>query len=863
MTWLRRIWNALRPAQTSDRIAREIDFHLAERADDLRAEGLSDDEARRRARVRFGARTAQAEHVRDIEAARWVDALRRNVRQAARGLVRTPGFTLAVVLTLAVGIGANTAVFSAINAVLLQPLPFPEGDRLMRLSQLRDEGTETPIAPVRLDEWHRLNSTFDGITGYYVEDVAETSGDLPEQIRRAWVAPRFLEVWRMAPAMGRGFNDEDYVPGGQAVVLLSDRYWRTRFAADPGVAGRTLRIGTATYPIVGVMPPTFHFSDPRVDVWCAQGISARLAQVRNATWYGGIGRLAPGVTRAQALANLTAVQRQLGEQHPETDARIGVGLEPLKDTAIGDVRGSLWLLFGSVSVLLLIACTNIAALLLARATRRRQEIAVRLSLGASRATVAAQLLTEAGVLAIVGSALGLLVGAGGIAALRRAAIDLPRIDEIAIDGSVLAYTLVSVVAVTLLCGLLPALRSARGDAAGVVRDTSRTQVATRSTAQWVLVGTQVALSVTLLTGAVLLARSIQELSRVDPGFDPRGVLTFRVSGTWAETVDYPRLIQRVEDALEALRALPGVEHAATSGWSLPGTPVQYQETATFAEGRNDSDASMVVELRGVSRDYFATMRIPLLDGEACPVGVDPAALVNRSFVARYLPDRSPVGRHLVGIGDRPTQIVGVVGDAREQGLDRVPGPTVYSCASAPNPTPRFLVRTQGDPMALAQTVRATMKELEPLRSVYDVAPLEERIGDAYAQNRLRSMLLVAFAGAALALACIGLYGTLNYVVSLRRREAGLRLALGAMRRDIVRQFLMRGLRVAAVACACGLVLSVATTRAMSSLLYGVSPTDPATFAGVAALVLAAAALAAFIPSVRAARVEPMQVLRDD
>jgi putative ABC transport system permease protein len=867
VSWLGRLWNTFRFARVQRDIDRELAFHIAERVDQLRAEGLSEDEAARRARLQFGNVTLQAERTRDMDVSAWMEALLRDTQYAIRSLARTPGFTLTVLLTLALGIGANSAVFSVIDAVLLRPLPFPGGDRLMRLRQIQDRSGETNIAPVRLEEWNRLNSTFDAITGYYMEDVSDTSGDVPERVRRAFVAPRFLDVWGIGPAIGRGFTAAEHSTGGASAVLVSDRYWRRRAGADPNVLNRTIRIGNASFPIVGVMPATFLFPDRTVDLWFPVAVDSPYAQSRRATWYTGVGRLKPGVTHEQARANLRIVQAQLREQHAETDRTIEVDVAPLKESTVGGVRRSLWLVFGAVTVLLLITCTNIAALLLSRGAHRQHEIALRRSLGASRAAVTAQMLIEAAVLAAAGGALGLAVAAGAAAALRSAAADLPRMDEIGLDWTVVLYTLASVVAVALLCGLLPAIRSARDDPAGTLSEAPRTQVSTRHSLQWLLVGAQVALSVTLLAGAGLLLRSFVELSRVNPGFEPSGVLTFRVSGNFAETGDYERLVQRIEGTLEHLRTLPGV-HGAASAVMLPGLSRQYEGTFALVEARDEADRRLVAESRIVSPEYFAVMQIPVVGGELCrsqPRGSTRAVMLNRTFVTRYLSGwESAIGLHLVA-GDvtSPTsRVVGIVGDARERGLDRAPEPTVYTCYSTPNPTPYFLLRTDVEPMALAQTVRLKIKEIEPLRSVYDIAPLEERIEGAFAENRLRTTLLVLFAVAALSLACVGLYGTLSYMVSLRRREVGLRLALGAARGGIVRQFLLQALRVVGVACVCGLALSVAFTRVLSGMLYGVSPLDPVVLAGVVAVVLVIASLAALIPATRAALVEPMQVLRD-
>jgi putative ABC transport system permease protein len=797
----------------------------------------------------------------------WMDGLARDLKHAARSLARTPGFTVTVVLTLALGIGANTAVFSAIDAVLLRPLPFPDADRLVQLQQVRGTSAATNIAPLRLEDWNRLNVTFDGITGYYMEDVSETSGEFPERVRRAFVTQRFSEVWRVEPAIGRGFTADNFRTGGSPAVLISDRYWRVRLGAAPDVIGKTIRTDSTSSPIVGVMPARFRFPDREVDLWFPSAVDFKFAQTRQATWFLGVGRLKPGVTLDHARANLDAVQAQLGQEFPDTDRDLRVTMVPLKEITVGSVRGSLWLLFGGVSVLLLITCTNVAGLLLARTRRRHHEIAVRLSLGASRLAVAAQLVIESVLLSVVGAALGLPIAAGAVAALQSGTTTLPRIDEIAIDWRIVLYTVISALVVAVACGILPALRAGRDQASGMLTEGGRTQVSSRGAVQWMLVGAQVALSVMLLAGAGLLVRSFQELSRVDAGFDTSRVLTFRISGNFGETANYDRLIARIDGTIEALRGLPGVDAAATAIF-LPGVPAQYETPFALAEAGSDPDQRFVAASRYVSPEYFSTMKIPLLAGNPCQRrarGSQVDVMVNAQFAARYLASRSSVvGLRLIdgGANKQERIITGVVGDAREAGMDREPPPTVYSCFSTPNPTPYFLVRTRTEPQDLAQTVRLMIKARDPLRSVYDIAPLEDRIGGAFAQNRLRTVLLGLFAVTALALASVGLYGTLSYIVSLRRREIGLRLALGALRGEIVRQFLMQALRVVGGACVLGLLMSLGFTRLLTGMLYGVSPADPVVLALVIGLVLVVSTLAALVPATRAAVVEPMHVLRE-
>ena len=790
-----------------------------------------------------------------------------HLRYAWRGLRKTPVFTAAVILTLALGIGANSAVFSSIYAVLLRPLPFPDADRLVTLAQVDPKLPQSAIvAPVRLEDWNRLSHTFEGITGYYSQDDSELSGELPEKLKHAFVAGRFLQVWGVSPELGRDFTPPEERFNGPSAVLISDRYWRRRFAADPRVLGRTLRLGRWSVPIVGVMPASFAFPDRDVDLWSPSPADAPFAQSRELTWYNAIGRMKPGVTPAQARADLATVQANLGRQFPKTDARMAVALQPLKESTVGGVRRSLWILFGSVTLLLLIACGNIAALLLSRAAARRQEIAVRFSLGASRLSVAAQLLSELLVLALAGAGLGLLLAGAAARIFRFLARDLPRLDEIGLDWRVILYSLVCALAATVICGLWPAMRATRRDLAESLSGAGRGQVSRRNPVQLLLVAAQIALAVTLLSGAGLLVRSFQALGRVAPGFEAEHVLTFHISTSWAETNDFPAARRRGKRILDGLRTMPGVEAAATTFW-LPGVPGKFQIELKAVEGQADPDTKILAQAREVTPGYFATMRIPLLAGEMCPDEAKTGCMmVNRSFANAYLGGTAAIGRHLVepaNAWSTPTEIRGIVGDARETGLDTPPVPTGYWCSGNLEPGTYFLVRTHGDPKAMAETVRRKVHELEPLRSVFDLTPLTAHISDAYAQNRLRTILLAFFALTAILLSSIGLYGTLSYLVSVRRREVGLRLALGAMRRQIVGQFVAQGLRVCLAGAAAGIAMAAAFTRLLAEMLYGVSPWDGLTMAAVLSLVLALALVASLLPALRASRLEPVEVLRQD
>ncbi len=789
----------------------------------------------------------------------WLETTLRNIRLSVRSLRHAPMLSLAVIVTLALGIGANSAVFSVIDAVLLRPLPFPDSDALVEITHhgLRNPAP-FPAAPARVEDWNRMSSTFQGIAGYYLDDASETSGELPEKLRRAFVSPRFLDVLQVAPQIGRNFAPEEMRTGGPNATLISDRLWRRRFAADPQVIGKQLRIGQTSPTVIGVMPASFQFPRADIDLWATVPPDAPVARTRANTWYTVLGRLKPQVTVSQATSELSGIQSQLGEQFPKTDANLTVGVQPLKEETIGGVRRSLWIVFGSVSLLLLIACANIAALLLSRAIQRKQEISIRFSLGASRSAVALQVLTETGILALCGAGLGLLLAAEAPNLFRAIAGNLPRMQEVRLDWGIALYSLGCAVMVTLVSGLLPALRGSRGESSKLAPGV-RGEVSQRHPMQWLLVGVQIALSVILLAGAGLLLRSFQALNQVHRGFESAHVLTFHISGSYAETVDYPGLTRRIERDLDFLASLPGVKSSADA-LELPGvisTPTD-QELTVSGQGA-DPDAKVQVDTRIVSPSYFETVQIAMTSGELCKPN---DAMVNETFAKLYLPHGFVAGQRL----RQPTQetlVKGVVADARERGLIDEPRPTVYFCMTSASPSPYFLLRTETDPSAMIQTVRRKLKEIEPGRAVFDLAPLSDKIGESYAETRLRTLLLVVFAGTAVSLACVGLFSTLSYLVLVRRREIGLRLALGSERARIVNLFFLKGLSVTAGACAIGLLIALGLTRLLTGMLFGVSPNDPWTLALVTVTVLFVSSAASLAPALRAARLDPMRVLREE
>jgi len=527
-------WTKLFRKRNRDKeLDREIAFHIEELVRENVAKGMDPSEARRQAMIAFGGREQTKQALRDVHSSHIIETVSFNLKAAVRFIRRAPSFSLAIILILAIGTGANSAVFSAIDAVVLRPLPFPNGDELVALYQhdSKDRDSNHFVAPVRLEDWNRLNSTFQGISGYYLDDLSETSGPLPEKVTETLVAPRFLQVLGVSPVLGRDFTPDEERFGGPDAVLISYGFWQRRFRGDPAALDKKLRVGRFSYSIVGIMPASFRFPNADVDLWAVSAPDAPFAQRRDATWFTVIGRLKTGVTLNRAQADLATVQQQLGKQFPKPDAELTVQSKPLKETVVGSVRDSLWLLYGSVSLLLLIACSNIAALLLARMSDREHEIAIRYSLGAPRSAIILQLLTEVLLLALLGSLLGVATLAGAMRGLHVLLQTLPRVEEITLNWRIALYSLSSTLITTLLCGLFPAIHGTRHGISRSLAVTGRGQASSRNRLQWSLVGVQVMFAVTLLVGAGLLLRSLQEIARVSTAS------RIRIARSWPTAVD--------------------------------------------------------------------------------------------------------------------------------------------------------------------------------------------------------------------------------------------------------------------------------------------------------------------------------------
>jgi putative ABC transport system permease protein len=789
-------------------------------------------------------------------------------RSAYRSLTRRPALSLTIVLTLGLGIGANSAIFSAVDAILLKPLPYPDAERLIKVYELNkgQAGATQLVAPVRIEEWNSRNRTLEGIAGSYFENLTDTSGTVPERVEAMRTSPRFFLVLGVQPALGRLPTLEEELFGGAPVAVLSDGFWRARFGGDPAVIGRSWTIGNQARTIVAVMPPWMRYPTASTEVWLPVQASPRLLQARQARFFTAIARLKPAVTIEQATADLDAIQARAGEQFPETDKGWGASLVPLKEESIAGVRRSLWLLLAAVALVLFAACGNVACLMLADATRRGHEIAVRLAIGARRAQVISQLLLEGALLAGAGAVVGLILAYWGTRALRTASTGLPSaVADLGVDVRLVLFTLLLGCLATLLFALAPAFQATRRDPSDALTRGGRGHVGGHHTLQRALVAAQVGLAIVLLIGAGLLIRSFAQIQTLSPGLDPRNVLAFRMSAQWTER--YDDVIQRHARTIHRLEMMPGVR-AAAFGHNLPTTG-DYPPSEFRIVGR-DRSTKLFAHGRAVSANYFRALHIPIFEGNTCSANptTPPVlkAIVSRSFVDRFFPAERAIGQALAIPGLAPGQtmeIVGIAGDVRERGILKAAEPLIYYCGFEGYwPDPYFIVSLDPARPTGVPAIRQALREIEPSRAMYSIRSLEEAISRSLAPQRMSTMLLASFAATALALASMGLYGVLAQLVAARRREIGVRLALGAEPKRIVRSIARQAVVMTLTGIAGGLLGAAAATRFMSSLVFDVPVLDPVTFVTVPLIFSAAATAAALVPARRASRIDPAEALRE-
>jgi len=797
-----------------------------------------------------------------------------DLRHATRRLLRSPGFTALAVLTVGLGVGATTVMFSAVDGVLLKPLSYPEPDRLVMIrgAVLAQPGRPGVISYPDYRDWRHESRSFETIAALRPADVTLAGAGGPERIEGARVTASFFPSLRVVPALGHLFPEELDQPGGEPVAVLGHGLWR-RLGADPALVGRSITLSGLPHTVIGILPASFRppREVERAEIFAPLALDGEALEQRGNRSLVAIGRLRAGVPIAQARAELAAVARRL-EKERSDNTGVGAMVESLHADTVGELRRPLLVLLGAVAFVLLIACTNMANLVLPRALARRREMAIRAALGARRSRLVRPLLTESIVLGVAGGIAGLALAQWGLGALvKLAPPGTPRLQDIALDGRVLGFSLGLSLATGVAFGLAPALSASRTDVQMALHGSSRSASLARHPAARFLVVAEIALSLVLMAGAGLLLESFRRLLSVDLGFDPESVLTFAVS---LPDTRYPRPHRRAgfyAELVERVRVLPGVISAAAitplplGGGSI-GTRFTVEGRPAPAPGRKPR-----AEYRAVTAGYFETMRIPVKKGRTFDAGdrrgAPPVAVVNETLAAQVFPGQDPLGQRLrIGIGTdesdpRIFEVVGVVGDVRPS----IPAPPeIY----VPHPQQSWswmslVVRTSGDPVSLAGALRREVAALDSELAVYDVRPLLELLSDSLAARRFIMALLGGFALLGLALATVGVYGVLAESVERRRGEIGLRLAVGANAGDVLRMVVGQAARLAAAGVTLGLVAAFALTRVMQGLLFGVSATDPATFAAVAGVLATAALLASYLPARRAASLDPAAVLREE
>jgi len=901
-TLLYRLKALFRRGRAENDLTEELEFHLQNEIERRIAAGMTPETARDEALRSFGGVDQTKEQCRDLRTWRFIEAFLRDVKYGLWTLRRNPGFTAVVVLTLALGIGASTAIFSVVNAVLLSPLPYQDPERLATLwetkprsvipwtptpGRLRGDSVLLGVSFPDLVDWRKLNHSFLNLAALAYQEFVLTGREGPERVEGFRVEPELLQLLGLEPLVGRRFLSEEAQPGKERVVLLSHGLWQRRFGGSD-VLNQTLTLNQQGYTIVGVLKPEFlapirlwrDFMGKEADLYVPLGLTAEEQGQRRYGSASVIGRLKQGVTAAQAQAEMEAIVGRLREQYPDTNKDKHAVVLPLHEEYIGNSRSTILALFAAVAFVLLIACTNVANLLFARAAGQGKEMSLRSALGASRWRLIGQLLTESLILSILGGALGVLLAWWGTRILLTLAPkDIPRLNEVSVDDHVLIFAVSLSLLTALLFGLAPALRLSRPNwnfswTAGKRLSSSGNERRVNS----VLAVAEVALSLVLLTGASLLAKSFWVVTSIDPGYRAQNLLALNIEPPQSR---YPKPYQRIAfftQILERVESLPGVLSAAVvTDLPLRGSRGIGLTIQDRPPRRANEDYHANAEFRVVSRNYFQTMGIPLLRGrtfnEEDAGNSTPVVVINQTMARRYWPNEEPIGKRFVQ-GDPGYElpwltVVGIVGDVKHEGQTQKTYAEVYApylqvASTVPYFLPRELVvRTSSDPMNLVTALRAEIAAVDKDQPAFKIESMAAALAESVSQRRFSMLLLLIFAFLGLALAVIGVYGVLSYMVTQRTHEIGIRMALGARRSDLLRMVIGRGASLTAVGTGIGLVASCLFARALTSQLYGVSATDPTTFAGVALLLTLVALFACWLPARRATQVDPMVALRHE
>jgi putative ABC transport system permease protein len=863
----------------------EVRSHLEMLTEEYIRAGMLPQEAQRAARIELGGIEQVKEQVREERIGNWLHSVISDCRYGVRQLRKNPGFSAVAALTLALGIGANVSIFNLINSVILRPLPYPQADRVVQVDRQTKDGPYYGMSLIQFRLYQRQNRTFQYLAAYDMlgSGLSLNTGADPELIRSRRVSADFFRAVGISPAMGRDFSAEDDRPGAPPVVILSYRIWKDLLGGNPATIGQSVRMGGEDYAVIGVTPSNFTFAR-EAEAWVP--LRTREDPSDRASAFNVIGRLRAAVPYEFAKQDLDAINQRIRQDYPgviDTDER-GTIVTSYQERVVGDVRPVLFLLAAAVACVLLIACSNVASLLLARAVNRRKEIAIRTALGVSRARLLRQLLTESTLLSLVGGITGLLLSHWCIRLfLALSSTGIPRVSRVAIDLHVLLFTFALAVLTGLFFGTAPVLQLGRLNSADVLRESGRTtaSVSTRHI-QGFLVSSEICLATILLLGAGLLLSSFAKLLKVNPGFDPRHVLTLKTSLAAPSFSSSSRVDAVVRKSVDRLQSLPGV-HTVAAATMLPTEPsvqLPFELPSLPAAERPAPDSE--VQWRAISPAYFAVMSIPLVQGrpfsEADSPGAAPVAIVNQAFFQKYFSHLDGMGQSiLIGgregpqFADNSRQIVGVVADTREIGLNEPASPTVFiPLAQVPDSLLVFsnrlmpinwLVRVSGEPLAFTQSIHRELLAIDPDLVSSNPQSLTQVLSTSLTQQRMETALVGFFSAAALLLGAIGLYGVLAYSVAERKREIGIRIALGADPRQILRLVIVHGLKLTLFGIFIGVVIGLVLTRFMSSLLFGIAATDPLTFATVVVLLTLVALAACYIPAHRAMRVDPIIALR--
>jgi putative ABC transport system permease protein len=800
-----------------------------------------------------------------------MQTLLQDLRYGARMLLKKPGFTLIAVTTLALGIGANTAIFSVINAVLLQPLPYPEPDRLMRIWEIYRQEKNTASFPC-LSDWREQSRSFAQIAAYEYESFILTGGDQPERVVGANVSANFFQTLGLKPALGRDFLPEEDSYGGPRVAIISHGLWQRRSAGDQKVIGQTVTINNESYTVIGVTPPGVEYPDPRIDIWAPLSLEPKRRGERGDHFLSVIGRLNHGVSTEAAQSEMNEIARRMEEQYPNNNTGVGALIMPLSEYLVGDVRRALLVLLSAVGFVLLIACANVATLLLAQASGRQRELAIRAALGAGRRRLICQLMMENLLLAALGGGAGLLLAFWLIDLLAPAVPGgMHNAKAVGLNSSVLYFTMAVSLLTGIIFGLAPALRGSKADLNESLRDGGRgiTGGFRHQRLRNVFVAVEMALALALLAGGGLLLKSFWQLRQIDPGFDPRHALTFTLNlpeTRYAEALQQNAFIARI---LERLSVLPGVT-AVGATTELPftgsrtGRSIEIDGRAPLPPGQG-----LNADYRVVSADYFRAMGIPLRRGRGFMAsdnsGGAGVAIINEQAARRFFPNEDPIGKRVIMNGRDKYEIVGIIGDLKHGNLKETTRPEIYMHAlqASLRTWMDLVVRTEGDPGIMAAGVRGAIRAVDPDQPVYNLMTMEGRLARSIAAHRFNALLLGLFAAVAMILAAGGIYGVMSYTVTQRTYELGVRMALGAQRGDVISLVIRQGMSVALIGIGAGVIVALALTRLMKGLLYEVGTSDPMTYAIVTALMSAVALIACYLPARRATRVDPMIALRSE